>query len=75
TKLETRANRGVSSLAAHLHRIEGNGLRLDRIAAVCALEYVSFRLSDDWRTLHPSLAAWCDAYGRIPGFAATRPKN
>jgi glutathione S-transferase len=75
TKLETRASRGVSNLAAQLHRIEGNGLRLDRIAAVCALEYVSFRLSDDWRTLHPSLAAWCEAYGRIPGFAATRPNS
>ncbi len=73
-KLEARANRTVSNLAAQLHRIEGNGLRLDRIAAVCALEYVGFRLSDDWRTLHPSLAAWCEAYGRHPGFAATRPK-
>jgi glutathione S-transferase len=74
-KLETRAERAVSSLAAGLHRFEGNGLRLDRIATVCALEYTSFRLSSDWKTLHPSLAAWAEAYGKHRGFVATRPKS
>jgi glutathione S-transferase len=40
-KLEMRIARALAALAASLDRLSGDQLRLDRIAAACALEYVS----------------------------------
>lgn len=74
-KLTARAGRAVAHLAAELHKFDGSTLRLDRITAVCALEYMSFRLNDQWKKLHPSLAGWSEAFGSLPGFLATRPKG
>jgi glutathione S-transferase len=73
-KLETRIRRTVSSLAASLDRFNGDQLRLDRIAAACALEYTSFRFGSEWKEQHPSLSAWCEAFTARPSFEATRPK-
>jgi glutathione S-transferase len=74
-KLETRILRAVGMLAASLDRFSGDQLRLDRIAVACALEYTSFRFNDDWKTQHPSLAAWCDAFTARPSFIDTRPRG
>jgi glutathione S-transferase len=73
-KLEVRIRRAVSSLAAALERFNGDQLRLDRIAAACALDYTSFRFDSEWKEQHPSLAAWCASYTARPSFEATRPK-
>jgi glutathione S-transferase len=73
-KLEVRIRRAVSSLAAALERFNGDQLRLDRIAAACALDYTSFRFGSEWKEQHPSLAAWCASYTARPSFEATRPK-
>lgn len=72
-KLEARIVRVLAALAASLDRFSGDQLRLDRIAAACALEYVSFRFGSDWKGQHPSLAAWCEAFAARPSFAATVP--
>jgi glutathione S-transferase len=74
SKLELRAGRAIGALAASLDGFSGDGLRLDRIAAACALEYTSFRLNSNWREQHPSLSAWCQAFAARPSFEATRPK-
>ncbi len=73
-KLEVRIRRAVSSLAAALERFNGDQLRLDRIAAACALDYTSFRFGSEWKEQHPSLAAWCASHTARPSFEATRPK-
>jgi glutathione S-transferase len=72
-KLELRIGRTVSSLAASLDRFSGDQLRLDRIAAACALEYTSFRFGPEWKGQHPSLSAWCEAFAARPSFSATAP--
>ncbi|HEY7765352.1 MAG TPA: glutathione S-transferase family protein [Aestuariivirgaceae bacterium] len=74
-KLEQRIGRTVGSLAASLERFSGAQLRLDRIAAACALEYTSFRFAADWVEQHPSLAAWCLAFADRPSFEATKPRS
>ena len=74
-KLETRIGRTVSSLAASLDRFSGDMLRLDRIAAACALDYTSFRFGAEWKEQHPSLNAWCEAFTARPSFEATRPRG
>jgi len=73
-KLELRIGRTVSSLAASLDRFSGDQLRLDRIAAACALEYTSFRFTAEWKRQHPSLSAWSEAFTARPSFAATAPE-
>jgi glutathione S-transferase len=73
-KLEGRIGRVVGSLAASLDRFSGDQLRLDRIAAACALEYTSFRFGAEWKDQHPSLAAWCEAFTARPSFLATAPR-
>jgi glutathione S-transferase len=74
-KLEQRVGRTLGSLAASLDRFSGVQLRLDRIAAACALEYTSFRFKTDWKDQHPSLAAWCSAFVDRPSFEATKPES
>jgi glutathione S-transferase len=74
-KLELRIGRALGALAASLDRFSGDGLRLDRIAVACALEYTSFRFGSDWREQHPSLSAWCRAFAARPSFEATGPKS
>jgi glutathione S-transferase len=75
SKLELRIGRTLAALAASLDRFSGDGLRLDRVATACALEYTSFRFGSDWREQHPSLSAWCHAFTARPSFEATRPKS
>ena len=44
-----------------------------RIALACALGYRDLRFAGDWRSDHPRLVAWLDAFAeRVPAFAATR---
>lgn len=44
------------------------------ITVACALGYLDFRFPDDaWRTGHPKLAAWCQAFAQNKGLAETAP--
>jgi glutathione S-transferase len=44
------------------------------IAVACALGYLDFRFADDaWRTGHPKLAAWYEAFAHNKGLAETLP--
>ncbi len=45
-----------------------------QITLACALGYRDFRFGGDWRSGHPRLLAWLDAFSaRVPAFAATAP--
>jgi glutathione S-transferase len=44
------------------------------ITVACALGYLDFRFAADaWRTGHPKLAAWYEAFAQIKGLAETAP--
>jgi glutathione S-transferase len=45
------------------------------LTLACALGYLDFRHAGTWRTGHPKLVAWLDAFARaVPAFEATRPR-
>ena len=45
-----------------------------QIALACALGYRDFRFNGTWRSGHPKLVAWLDAFAaKVPAFAATKP--
>jgi glutathione S-transferase len=49
-------------------------LDIGSIAVACALGYLDFRFAaEQWRPMHPKLAAWFEAFGENPGIAATAP--
>lgn len=49
---------------------------LGAIAVACALGYLDFRFADkDWRSSHPTLAAWCAEFCQRPSMQATMPKG
>jgi glutathione S-transferase len=44
------------------------------VTLACALGYLDFRHEGRWRSAHPRLVAWLDAFANAtPAFAATRP--
>jgi glutathione S-transferase len=44
------------------------------ITVACALGYLDFRFgSNPWKTRHPRLAAWFEAFAQNPGLAETAP--
>jgi glutathione S-transferase len=44
------------------------------VTVACALGYLDFRFaSDDWRSDHPKLTAWYEAFARNKGLAETVP--
>jgi hypothetical protein len=46
-----------------------------RLAAAIALEYIDFRLSDDWREYAPKLARWLETETNRPSLKACRPRE
>jgi len=54
------------------HRIVDIG----SLAVACALGYLDFRFAaQPWRSTHPKLAAWYEAFAQNPGIANTAPKE
>ncbi|MGI9406527.1 MAG: glutathione S-transferase [Hyphomicrobiaceae bacterium] len=47
---------------------------IGQIAIACALGYLDFRFDGAWRSTHPALVSWLDAFeAAVPAFDATRP--
>ena len=45
------------------------------LTLACALGYLDFRHQGHWRSGHPKMVAWLDAFARaVPAFEATRPQ-
>jgi glutathione S-transferase len=46
------------------------------LTLACALGYLDFRHEGKWRTGHPGLVAWLDAFAKaVPAFEQTRPQG
>jgi glutathione S-transferase len=66
-----KAARAVAALEAS-PPAEGDA-DVGAISTACALGYLDLRFSGGWRTNHPRLVRWLDAFSaRVPAFAATR---
>jgi glutathione S-transferase len=65
-------SRAVDTLEAdppHKH------IDIGSVTVACALGYLDFRFKDDaWRTNHPKLASWYEAFVQNEGLAETAPK-
>jgi len=58
----------LEEAAPHLH------VDIGSIAVACALGYLDFRYpADQWRSGHPRLTAWFEAFSGNPGIAQTVP--
>lgn len=70
-RYKTAMSRAVDTLEAdppHKH------VDIGSITVACALGYLDFRFgSDPWRTGHPKLAAWYEAFAQNKGLAETAP--
>jgi glutathione S-transferase len=54
----------------------GDKPRIGEIALACALGYLDLRFAGTWRTEHPRLVAWLDAFAaKVPAFETTRFKG
>lgn len=75
---EDQSDRIVSGIAWFEQRpaeLEGP-LNLGHLALGCALGYIDFRYPEhDWKTGHPTLAAWFATLMQRPSFALTMPEN
>jgi glutathione S-transferase len=72
-RFSARIERAIDALEADARLAEGP-LRIDQIAAACALGHVDFRHTRDWRVRCPRLAAWFESFSRRPSLLATVPE-
>jgi glutathione S-transferase len=67
-----KVERGLAALEASPPAL-GTPPHVGEIALACALGYLDLRFGGRWRTEHPRLVAWLDAFAAaVPAFAATR---
>jgi glutathione S-transferase len=65
--------RGLAELEASPPQIDATP-NVGQITVACALGYRDFRFKGSWRSEHPRLVTWLDAFAaRVPAFAATTP--
>lgn len=66
--------RALDALEAAPPAVDGP-LGVGEIALACALGFLDFRFGGEWRTNHPRLVAWQEAFAaRCPLFAETAPR-
>ncbi len=64
--------RGLAALEASAPRLIGTP-DVGQITLACMLGYRDLRFDEGWRTTHPRLHAWHDAFAaQVPAFAATK---
>ena len=76
---QAKIERALAALETRLGGADcfhGDTLSLADIAALCALEYLDFRLPTlPWRSRHPHLARFAERMGARPNCVATRPQD
>lgn len=67
-----KVERGLAALEDGIEA-SPTAMTVGEIAAACALGYLDLRFEGAWRTGHPGLAAWLEAFeAQVPAFAQTR---
>ena len=71
---EQKLAAGLDALEAEAPNLDKSAFGIGHIAIGCALGYLDFRFSDrDWRSAHPSLAAWYEGFAARASSLATLP--
>ena len=69
-----RQGRAVAAGLAEAERlVDPLRFTIGEAALACAIGYRDLRLAEDWRAVHPRLAAWYDAVRQRPSLALTAP--
>ena len=72
-KMEDRMSRALDYLESNASNSTENTISMVQIATACALEYTSFRWSDDWKNSRPKLAAWLATFSRRDSMISSYP--
>jgi len=72
-KQSLRIDRCLDHLEGLVARIADGPVRLEQIVAGCALEYIDFRYSAEWRARCPALSSWSISFSDRPSMVASRP--
>ena len=73
-KLETRILRTIKWLEYNWKNYNGEYLTMDQIAIACALDYTSFRFTNEWKNDHSNLNKWCNIFLKNDFMESTLPK-
>jgi glutathione S-transferase len=72
---QSKVDRAVAALEASPPGVDG-GLDIGHVGIACALGYLDLRFEGRWRSAHPRLVAWLDAFAvAVPAYEATRVKT
>ena len=74
-KLETRALKTINWLEKNLNNFHDKKLSIDKIAIACALEYTTFRYTNDWQKKNKDLNIWLTNFQKNDFMQLTKPKN
>ena len=73
-KLETRALRTIEWLKNNWNNYNEQNLTMDQIAIACALDYTSFRFTNNWKKENSKLDKWLNMFLQNDFMALTVPK-
>ena len=73
-KLETRALRTIEWLENNWNNYNEQNLTMDQIAIACALDYTSFRFTNNWKKENSKLDKWLNMFLQNDFMALTVPK-
>lgn len=72
-KLKARMDRSIAKLESWADLITAGDTRLEQIVLACALEYLDFRYTSNWRTFCPKLDVWMGEFSERSDMQQTRP--
>ena len=73
-KLETRILRTIKWLENNWKNYNEEYLTMDQIAIACALDYTSFRFTNEWKNDHSNLNKWFNIFLKNEFMESTLPK-
>ena len=73
-KLETRVLRTIKWLENNWKNYNEEYLTMDQIAIACALDYTSFRFTNEWKNDHSNLNKWFNIFLKNDFMESTLPK-
>jgi glutathione S-transferase len=74
-KMEERIWRVLAKLETYATQLMHEPFAIDQITLGCALEYVDFRFTAEWRERFTALAQWQGGLASRPSMTATQPRR